>query len=105
MTIKTSISISDEIDEKIRNYAKLENINFSKAISILVELGLKNLELSSILEKQNSDINRLFSYLSLAFDLEKQLYSDLQIENITNPSKNLALQEFFKKRKGNILDE
>ena len=47
---------------------------------------------------QHPGILRIIYFGKLLIDLVKQLYSDLEIVNLTNPNRNDALKEFFKKR-------
>ena len=49
-------------------------------------------------QKVLKKLDEISSREKLLVDLVKQLYSDLEIVNLTNPNRNDALKEFFKKR-------
>ena len=57
-----------------------------------------NNELISEFQKVLKKLDEISSREKLLIDLVKQLYSDLEIVNLTNPNRNDALKEFFKKR-------
>lgn len=49
-------------------------------------------------EELEDDISKIKKNQQLLLDLVKQLYSDLQIINSTDPNKNQGLKEFYNKR-------
>lgn len=55
-------------------------------------------ELITEFQKVLKKLDEISSREKLLVDLVKQLYSDLEIVNLTNPNRNDALKEFFKKR-------
>ena len=69
--------ISNELFSRIEEYRLNNNYNKTQAYISLIEFGLNK-----------TDEKIIF----------KQLYSDLEIENNTNPNKNISLQEFKRKQ-------
>lgn len=100
--IKRHIYFDNDTLNILYKYQSQNNISFSQAIRDLIFIGTKNIsidkEIIELKEREEKIIN--VNYLQL--DLIKQLYSDLEIQNITNPNKNKALQNFFKNRSGGV---
>ena len=82
------LNVNDAAFEIINNKKLLNKYSYSKAVEELVFNAQINNEL----------ITEISSREKLLVDLVKQLYSDLEIVNLTNPNRNDALKEFFKKR-------
>ena len=81
------LNVNDAAFEIINNKKLLNKYSYSKAVEELVF----NAQI-------NNELITEFSREKLLVDLVKQLYSDLEIVNLTNPNRNDALKEFFKKR-------
>lgn len=96
---RTNITIQNDTDKLVREYASKNNIAFSKAIDRLIIMALeqeKNIDIVKNIKNEIS-INNRNSYIII--ELIKQLYSDLEIDNITDPTKNKGLKLFFNNRK------
>lgn len=96
---RTNITIQNDTDKLVREYASKNNIAFSKAIDRLIIMALeqeKNIDVINNIKNEIS-VNNKNSYIII--DLIKQLYSDLEIDNITDPNKNKGLKSFFNNRK------
>lgn len=83
-------------------YQEQNNISCSQAIRDLILIGINNINLNEKIKEFKQQEEKLLNVNYLQLDLIKQLYSDLEIQNITNPNKNNALQKFFKNRSGGV---
>ena len=95
MVIKKNISITLEIYKIIDQYAKEHKCNFSKACSDLIQSTEENANKNIILI--NDEINNISKKVNISYSLLKQLYSDIQIENITDTKQSKSLKEFYKR--------
>ena len=100
VTYKFKTNVVKTIEEKkeIFNKKLLNKYSYSKAVEELVFNAEINNELISEFQKVLKKLDEISSREKLLIDLVKQLYSDLEIVNLTNPNRNDALKEFFKKR-------
>lgn len=92
--VNPHISLTDEIDQKIRQYCKNNNLNYSQGIRYLIELGLDTKDTNKKIDLNNSLLENIFSKQIYIRDLLEQFYSDMEIETSTNPKNNRALQKF-----------
>ena len=100
--IRTHISIPEDIDRIIKDYCINNNVRYSQAVAKLIKLGIKNKELSELVNTNNNLMHKMYSKLAYSVSLTEQLYSDMEIEKITNPNTNKALNEFkYKKNRNN----
>ena len=90
--------ISDELFSRIENYRANNNYNKTQAYISLFELGLTKTDEKKIFNNIISTLDKLNSRNNYVRALLEQLYSDLEIENNTNPNKNTSLQEFKRKQ-------
>lgn len=97
MIIRTHISIPSEIDTIIKNYANRNGLKYSQAVSKLIELGSSNIDINKYIASNNGILDRIFSKLCFNTSLLEQFYSDMEIDNLTNPNKNSALNQFKNK--------
>ena len=92
------LNVNDAAFEIINNKKLLNKYSYSKAVEELVFNAQINNELITEFQKVLKKLDEISSREKLLVDLVKQLYSDLAIVNLTNPNRNDALKEFFKKR-------
>lgn len=92
--IRTHISIPNELDAKVKEYCELNNLKYSKGVAELLILGLSNLDINKMLVSNNQLLNKIYSRQVYIRDLIEQFYSDMEIEKLTIPNKNEALQSF-----------
>lgn len=92
------LNIKDEIFEIVHTRKKLNKYSYSKAVEELIENSLSSDDTVNELNKIIKKLDLILSKLALVISLEKQLYSDLEIVNLTDPNKNDSLKQFFKKR-------
>ena len=105
MNIRTHISIPEDVDSKINNYANKAGLKYSQAVSKLVETGIANIELTESINSYVGVLDRVFLKLCYNTALLEQFYSDLEIETLTNPNNNLALKKFKNKINKNTINE
>ena len=96
---RTHVSLDDETFQILELYRKNKKYSYSRTIKELVSLAHNYNIITDQLEKILEMINNVYGKEYLIVDLIKQLYSDLEIENHTDPNKNMSLKEFFIKRK------
>ena len=86
--VSPHISLTDEIDQKVREYCKNNNLNYSQGIRKLIETGLDTKDTN------NSLLENIFSKQIYIRDFLEQFYSDMEIEKLSNPKNNKALQKY-----------
>lgn len=101
MAIDKHIYFSANEVLKLEEYCKKNKLPLSKAVCKLVNLSLDNIEVLGRIDKLQKDISHSIEKQNIIFSLLKQLYSDLDFENITDPKKSKAVNEFMNKIKGN----
>ena len=100
--IRKHIYFDNDTLNILDKYQRQNNISCSQAIRDLILIGINNINLDEIINELKKQYDKLINVSYLQLDLIKQLYSDLEIQNITNPNKNNALQKFFKNRSGGV---
>ena len=88
------IKLSSEVDNKLRKYCNTNKFNFSEGISNLIEIGLDNIDCRKQIDFTISMLSKIYSKNAYIVDLIEKLYSDLEIDNNTNPKDNKCLQDF-----------
>ena len=91
---KIHIVLTNENEIKLRNYCKANDYNLSQGINSLIEVGLDNLEYKIQSTNNYNLLSKIYSKNIYIIDLLEKLYSDLEIDNNTNPKDNKSLQEF-----------
>lgn len=95
------ITISDELDKKITEYATIKHIKYSKAVEELTNYGFMHLEDKKNYEVQISLFEKILGKEKYITLLLEQLYSDMYMEAKTNPKDNVGLKviknKLFKK--------
>ena len=102
------LATKEDIEKRKKQYAKyINNSNLSKCVvSFNNDYINENIDIHKLEQLMVKEVIPMFlkkldeisSREKLLVDLVKQLYSDLEIVNLTNPNRNDALKEFFKKR-------
>lgn len=95
------------IDEhnRILEYCKNNKLSYSNAVCRLCDIALVNIEVIERLDKLQKDVSYSINKEKTIFSLLKQLYSDLDFENITDPNKSKSVNEFMKKLKGDKFND
>ena len=101
------IKVDESLHKKILLLSKEDNRSYSDEISFLIEEALSNRVKQFQLDKIQNDILYNIKKINLLYALVKQMYSDFNISpnNITDPKKSVALNEFLRKVKVSRLDE
>lgn len=105
MSKRTHITIPDEVHEMINDYANKSGIKYSQAVAKLVESGLSNLELSKSINSYTGLLDRMFSKISYNTSLLEQFYSDMELDDLSNPNNNPALRKFRNKHNKYSMDD
>lgn len=98
--IDKHLSIPLEIHYKISNLCKKNKINYTTQLLELINLGL---EQNSILIRYNdieNKVEKIKNKTNIIFELLKQIYADMDFENIKDVKSSYALNEFNKKING-----
>lgn len=98
MMIKTKISLTEDIDQKVCEYRLINDLNYSQAIRKLVELGVESLNNQSKIVDIYKEIKAINSKLIYLNALLEQFYSDMEVDGGTNPKNNPALKTFWSRR-------
>lgn len=93
--IRTHITIPDEVDEIIRKYIETNHIKYSQGVVQLIMQAIDNIEIKKKLDLNNSLLDKIYSRSLYTKELIEQFYSDMEIEKLTNPKNNKALQKFM----------
>ena len=86
------ITLNDDLDNRIKEYANIKHVKYSKAIEELVNYGFTHLEDKKNYEVQMSLFEKILGkekYITLILE---QLYSDMYMEAKTNPNDNAGLK-------------
>lgn len=94
MNKRTHISIPENVHNLINDYAIKNGINYSQAVAKLIESGINNIELNKSINSYSGLLDRIFSKLYYNTKLLEQFYSDMEIDDTTNPNKNKGLEKF-----------
>ena len=98
-------SIPEELHKKVLLYMKESKNNYSEEICLMIEEAISNRLSCELLNSMNNDIKYILKKVNLSYELIKQLYSDLDLTNITDPKKSYAVNEFLRKVKVSKLDD
>jgi len=90
----TNIGFDPSTLEKIHEYMKLQNKNQNISVNELIEYGFKYINNDSEYKINNELLNKTLSKIIYSNKLLEQLYSDLEIDNHTNPNNNGSLNKF-----------
>lgn len=98
--IDKHFSIPIDVHYKISNLCKKNQIKYTTQVLELINLGL---EQNSILTGYNdieNKIEKIKNKTNIIFELLKQIYADMDFENIKDVKSSYALNEFNKKLNG-----
>ncbi len=96
--ISPHISLTDELDKRIRDYCSANDLKYSQAVRKLIEQGLNNIDTNKKIDLNNSLMEKIYSRQIYIKDLLEQFYTDMEIEKVLNPNNNKALQKFKSER-------
>ena len=99
------ISMPEELVKRIEKQCKEEHKKFSIKVCELVTIALAQEQTSNDIEKVYDKVDSLNEKVYILLELLKQVYSDMDFNNLSDPKKSFALNEFLKKIKGDKLDD
>lgn len=105
MKLNRHITIPEELHDKVLTYKKENNTSYSEEICNMIEEAISNRVKQEQLNKMDKDILYILKKVNLTYELCKQMYSDLNLTNITDPKKSYAVNEFVRKVKVSKLDD
>lgn len=105
MRLDRHFTIPEELHQKVLTYAKENHNSYSEEICLMIEEAISNRIKQEQLNKIQKDINYMVKKINLIYELQKQMYSDLNLTNITDPKKSYAINEFLRKVKISRLDD
>jgi len=105
MTIDKHIYFPVDEYARILEYSNNSKLSYSSAVCKLCDIALNNIEVLDRLDKIQKVISYSIRKENMTFALVKQLYSDLDFENITDPNKSKSINEFMKKYKGDKFND
>lgn len=105
MKIDKHIYFTNEEYARILDYKEKNKLSFSEAVCFLSISALNNNDILDRINFLESRLDYLIKKINIIYSLEKQIYSDMNFDNLTDPRKSKALIEFNKKiRNANIND-
>ncbi|HCJ32648.1 MAG TPA: hypothetical protein DHV70_07190 [Firmicutes bacterium] len=105
MKIDKHIYFTNEEYARILDYKEKNKLSFSEAVCFLSISALNNNDILDRINFLESRLDYLIKKINIIYSLEKQIYSDMNFDNLTDPRKSKALIEFNKKiRNTNIND-
>lgn len=99
MFVNRHVTIPKELHDKVVAYKKENGNSYSSEICNMLEEAISNRVKQEQLNKIENDILYILKKVNLIYELEKQMYSDLNLSNITDPKRSYAVNEFIKKVK------
>jgi len=92
---RTLVNLEDDIADRIKIYQKNNNFSsVSKTINHLVNIALEKEDISNDLKKIIDNGNLQISKTSYIISLLEQIYSDFNLDELTDPKKSVALCKF-----------
>ena len=105
MKIDKHIYFTNEEYARILDYKEKNKLSFSEAVCFLSISALNNNDILDRINFLESRLDYLIKKINIIYSLEKQIYSDMNFDNLTDPKKSKPLIEFNKKlRNTNIND-
>lgn len=92
---RTLVNLDDEITQKIKLCQKEQKFkSFSRTINYLIKLGLEKDELNKDIKHIINNSKLQISKSSYIINLLEQIYSDFNLDDITDPRKSISLKKF-----------
>lgn len=99
MKIRKNITINEDINNKINLYSALKKLNYSKSVEDIIESKIDINFIDEKIDKLENMINQNKRLLLNIYQLEKQFYADMQIENMQDIKKSESLSKAIKYNK------
>ena len=105
MKSKFQIYVNDDSAKDILEYSKKNKINRSQSCRELIRMGKENIELKNSIDTLANLLYKNISRIKLIETILIQLYSDMQIDVITNPRDNKLIKKIIKDFNMGLYDE
>lgn len=105
MKSKFQIYVNDDSAKDILEYSKKNKINRSQSCRELIRMGKENIELKNSIDTLANLLYKNISRIKLIETMLIQLYSDMQIDVITNPRDNKLIKKIIKDFNMGLYDE
>ncbi len=102
--IDKHISISKELYDNVLLSAKTNHRRFSEELTSLLTFALETKVANNKIDNIEIQLNNLLNKNGFIIELLKQIYSDMDFNNLSDPKKSFALNEFLKKMRGDKID-
>lgn len=99
------VSMPNELVKRIEKACREEHKGFSSKVCELTTIALDQEQTSNDFTRLYDKLDSLNERVYISLELLKQIYSDMDFNNLSDPSKSFALNEFLKKIKGDKLDD
>ena len=95
-TIRKNVYINKEINLEVLKFSSEKELNYSRSVNILLDIGLRQTDLEKDIAYIKSKTNYIASKVGYNQKILEQIFSDLDIELNTNPDTNEHLKKFSK---------
>lgn len=99
------ISITKELNDRILLSCKEHGRKYSAEVSYLISKAIDSNEEKNKFNEIESELKSIVKKEYYIFELLKQIYSDMDFNNLSDPKKSFALNEFMKRMKGDRFDD
>ena len=103
--IDKHIYFTPEEYARISEYQERNKMSYSSAVCSLSISALNSDDILDRLSKLESSLNYIIKKIKYISLLDEQIYSDMDFDNLTDPKKSKALNEFHKKIRNNYIDD
>lgn len=99
------ISITKELNDRILLSCKEHGRKYSTEVSYLISKAIDSNEEKNKFNEIESELKSIVKKEHYIFELLRQIYSDMDFNNLSDPKKSFALNEFMKRMKGDRFDD
>ena len=99
------ISITKELNDRVLLSCKERRRKYSAEVSYLISKAIDSNEEKNKFNEIESELKSIVKKEHYIFELLRQIYSDMDFNNLSDPKKSFALNEFMKRMKGDRFDD
>lgn len=99
------ISITKELNDRILLSCKEHGRKYSAEVTYLISKALDYNDEKNKFKEIELDLKTIIKKEHYIFELLRQVYSDMDFNNLSDPKKSFALNEFMKRMKGDKFDD
>jgi len=99
------ISITKELNDRVLLSCKEHRRKYSAEVSYLISKAIDSNEEKNKFNEIESELKSIVKKEHYIFELLRQIYSDMDFNNLSDPKKSFALNEFMKRMKGDRFDD